>query len=143
MIQPSGRLRSEGGLSWRDESRRTKALDALGRKGDAATARERAFAIGSALELHSYGRQLQVEGNQEEAFKVFRANLKRDPDAWIVHSEAARLACADRDFATAAKEMKIAAAGAPADYKPQFDRLVQRLEAHEDINKQSAQDSRL
>jgi len=114
---------------------KARALDALERRPEATAARARAFEIGSALQIHSYGRSLQAEGKQEEAFKVFRVNIKRHPDEWFVHSEIARMACADHDFGTAIKEMKLAAAGAPKDFQPQFEGLVRRLEAHEDINK--------
>jgi tetratricopeptide (TPR) repeat protein len=114
---------------------RANVLKALGRDADSAAAREKAFAMGSAQQIHNYGRGLQLEGHQEEAFQVFRLNIKKYPDSWLARSEAARLACSKGDFAAAVKEMKVAAAGAPADYKPAFERLVKRLEAKEDINK--------
>ena len=91
--------------------------------------------MANAIQIHSYGRQLQFQGQHEQALEVFRTNLKRYPNEWITHNDAARLACAKGDFDTALKEMKIAQAGAPEVYKPAFDGLVKRLEAKEDINK--------
>jgi tetratricopeptide (TPR) repeat protein len=114
---------------------RSHALDRLGRTPEAATARQKALAMGSALQLHGYGRELQLQGQQEEAFRIFRLNQQRFPDHWIVRSEVARMACAKGDFDTAIREMKAAAAGASVDYKPGMERLVKRLEAKEDINK--------
>jgi len=124
-------------LEERFDNLMTKAnvLDALGRKNDAAPVRTKAIAMGSVLQLHSYGRQLQSQGKQDQAFEIFRTNIKKNPNHWVVHSEVARMACAKSRFDEAAKEMKLAAAGAPAQYKPGFEKLAQRLEAKEDINK--------
>ena len=114
---------------------RAGALDALNRKDEATKARNKAIDVGTAIQIHVYGRQLQIQGKQEQAFDAFRANQKKFPDNWLVHSELARMACAKGDFDTAVKEMKIAANGATAQNKPAFDALVKRLENKEDINK--------
>jgi len=114
---------------------RARALDALGRQPEATAARGKALETGTALQVHLYGRQLQRQGKLDEAFAVFRANIKKYPDVWFVHSEVARIACAKGDFDTAVKEMKIAAAGADAQNKSAFEALVKRLENKEDINK--------
>jgi hypothetical protein len=121
----------------RFENVMTKAqiLDALNRKDEATTARNRAVDMGTAIQLHIYGRQLQQQGKQEEAFTIFRSNIKKYPDHWVSHNETARLACAKGDFNTAVKEMKLAALGAGEQNKAAIDGLVKRLEAKEDINK--------
>lgn len=121
----------------RFENLMTKAriLDTLNRKDEATTARNKALDMGTAIQIHVYGRQLQIQGKTEDAFNVFRTNVKKYPDNWLVHSEVARMACAKGDFDTAVKEMKIAAAGATDPNKPAFEGLVKRLEAKEDINK--------
>lgn len=118
-----------------NEITRARLLGTLNRKDEAATARNKAIDLGTALQIHSYGRQLQVAGKQDEAFDIFRSNIKKYPDNWLVHSEIARLACAKGDYDTATKEMKIAASNAPDQFKGAFDGLVKRLEAKEDINK--------
>jgi len=124
-------------LEERFDNLMTKAnvLEALGRKNDAAPVRTKAIAVGSVLQLHSYGRQLQTQGKQDQAFEIFRTNIKKNPNHWAVHSEVARMACASSRFDDAVKEMKLAAAGAPTQYKPAFEKLAQRLERKEDINK--------
>jgi hypothetical protein len=114
---------------------KARALDVLGRKDEAATVRTKALGLGFAIQLHGYGRQLQQQGKQEEAFAIFRANIKRFPDHWTAHNEAARLACAKGDFDGAVKEMKLAVAAAPEQFRSSLDALVKRLEAKQDINR--------
>jgi hypothetical protein len=114
---------------------KARVLDLLNRKDEATTARSKALAMGTAIQVHVYGRQLQLRGNQDEAFAVYRTNIKKYPDHWLAHNEAARLACAKGDFDTAVKEMKVAAAGANDQNKPAIEALVRRLENKEDINK--------
>ncbi len=114
---------------------KSRILDTLGRKDEATTARNKALDMGTALQIHIYGRQLQLQGKQEEAFSVYRTNIRKYPDHWLVHNEAARLACSKGDFDTAVKEMKLAAAGATEQNKPAIEALVKRLENKEDINK--------
>lgn len=114
---------------------KARILEALNRKDEAAAARNKAIAMGNAIQIHVFGRQLQRQGRQEEAFDVFRTNIKRYPDHWLAHNDAARLACAKGDFDTAVKEMRLSAAGADTQNKPAIEALVKRLEAKEDINK--------
>jgi hypothetical protein len=114
---------------------KARILDALNRKDDATAARTKALAMANPVQLHSYGRQLQFQGKQDQAFEVFRANMKQNPNHWTAHNEAARLATASGDFDTAAKEMKLAETSAPDSLKPAIEGLVKRLEAKEDINK--------
>ena len=114
---------------------RSRVLEALGRKDEALAARKKAIEMSSAIQLHSMARGLQLKGDQVQAFELFRINIARHPDNWLIHSEIARIACAKGDFDAALKEMKVAAAAAPAENKAAFERLVKRLEAKEDINK--------
>jgi tetratricopeptide (TPR) repeat protein len=114
---------------------KSRILEALGRKDESASVRDRAIGMANAQQLHSYGRQLQTLGKQDEAFEIFRINMKKNPENWLVHSEVARMACAKGDFDSAVKEMKVAAGGAPDQQKPFFESLVKRLQAKEDINK--------
>lgn len=114
---------------------RSRALDSLSRKDEATATRNKAVAMGTAIQLHGYGRQLQAQGKQNEAFDVFRDNMKRNPTHWLVHNEAARIACSQGNFDGAVKEMKLALAGAPDPAKSTIEGLVKRLEAKQDINK--------
>ena len=118
-----------------NEMTRAHALDALGRKEEAVAARETAIAKGSQIQVHSYGRGLQIQGRQDEALELFRSNVKKDPNSWVGHNDAARVAVAKGDFDTAVKEMRLAVAAAPESLKAQHADLVRRLENREDINK--------
>ena len=115
----------------------TKAsiLEALNRPQEAAAIRARAMPLGSVVQLHTYGRQLQQQGKQEQAFEVYRANIKKYPGHWAAHNEMARMACAEGKFDDAAKHMKLSVAAAPDPFKPALEALLKRLEAKEDINK--------
>ena len=114
---------------------KSRILDAMNRKDEATVARNKALGMASITQLHTYGRQLQLAGKQDEAFAVFRNNIKKDPNHWLVRTEAARLAVAKGDYDGATKEMKLALAAAPAPAKPTVENFIKRLEAKEDINK--------
>jgi hypothetical protein len=114
---------------------KSQILGAMGKKDEAAAAQNKALAKASPLQVHFFGRQLQQEGKQDQAFAVFRENAKKNPNEWFVHSGLARTYCGQGDFANAAKEMKIALASAPDNQKSYVEGLVKRLEAKEDINK--------
>ncbi|MDT5270734.1 MAG: hypothetical protein QOH49_2920 [Acidobacteriota bacterium] len=118
-----------------NEMTKAQALSALGRKEEALAARDKAIGIGAQLQVHSYGRGLQIQGQQDEALELFRSNVKKDPNSWVGHNDAARVAVARGDFDTAVKEMKLAVAAAPESLKAQHADLVRRLENREDINK--------
>jgi tetratricopeptide (TPR) repeat protein len=114
---------------------KARILDAMNKKDEATVARNKALALANVTQLHSYGRQLQIEGKQDAAFEVFRTNMKKNPNHWTAHNEAARMAVAKGDFDTAVKEMKLASAAAPDQIKSALDGFTKRLEAKEDINK--------
>lgn len=114
---------------------KSRILEALNRKEEAAVARNKALGLASIVQLHTYGRQLQLAGKQDEAFAVFRNNIKKDPNHWLVRTEAARLDVAKGDYDGATKEMKLALAAAPDQAKSTLEGLVKRLEAKQDINK--------
>ena len=117
-----------------NELTKSKVLTALNRKDEATTAEKKALELASPLQVHLFGRQLQGEKRSEEAFAIFRENAKKHPDQWFVHSGLARIYSSQGKFDDAAKEMKLALAGAPDDQKNYVDGLVKRLEAKQDIN---------
>ena len=117
-----------------NEHTKSQVLAALNRKDDAAMALKKALDLASPLQVHLYARGLQGEKRNDEAFAIFRENAKKHPDQWFVHSGLARMYCSQGKFDDAAKEMKVALAGAPEDQKSYVDGLVKRLEAKQDIN---------
>jgi tetratricopeptide (TPR) repeat protein len=117
-----------------NELTKSKVLTALNRKDEAAAAQKKALDMASPLQIHLFARGLQGEKRNEEAFAIFRENAKKHPDQWFVHSGLARMYCSQGKFDDAAKEMKLALAGAPDNQKSYVDGLVKRLEAKQDIN---------
>lgn len=117
-----------------NEITKSKVLLALNRKDDATAAQKRALELASPLQLHIYARGLQGEKRNDEAFVIFRENAQKHPDMWFVHSGMARMYCSQGKFDDAAKEMKLALAGAPDNQKTYVDGLVKKLEAKQDIN---------
>lgn len=118
-----------------NEITKARALTALGKSEEAHAAQEKAIALGTQSQIHDFGRGLQAQGRQQEALELFRSNVAKDPNSWIGHNDAARIAVAKGDFATAVKEMKLAADAAPEGLKSQHLDLVRRLENNEDINR--------
>ena len=117
-----------------NELTKSKVLTALNRKDEAATAQKKALDMATPLQIHLFARGLQGEKRNDEAFAIFRENAKKHPDQWFVHSGLARMYCSQGKFDDAAKEMKLALAGAPDNQKSYVDGLVKRLEANQDIN---------
>jgi tetratricopeptide (TPR) repeat protein len=117
-----------------NELTKSKVLTALNRKDEAATAQKKALDMASPLQIHMFARGLQGEKKNDEAFVIFRENAKKHPDQWFVHSGLARIYCSQGKFDDAAKEMKLALAGAPDNQKTYVDGLVKKLETKQDIN---------
>lgn len=114
---------------------KSKILDAMGRKDDAVTARNAALDKASALQLYFYGRQLQTDKKQEEAFAIYRSNAKKFPDYWTTHVGLARVYSGQGDFDKAVKEMQFALTTAPDSNKANLQNYVKRLQSKEDINR--------
>ena len=114
---------------------KSKALDGLGRKTEAASLRDEALTLGNSQQLYGYGRQLQRDKQQEQAFTIYRAAYKRYPNDWLSHAGMARIYCSQADFDNAVKEMQAAQNNAPEQAKAQVGGLIRRLQAKEDINK--------
>jgi DUF2911 family protein/tetratricopeptide repeat protein len=114
---------------------KSRVLDALGRKDEATATKNKALNKANAIQLHTYARQLQNEGKQNEAFTIFRDNARKNPDQWIVHVGLSRMYSGQGDFANASKEMNTAISAAPDNQKAPLQAFAKRLQAKEDINK--------
>jgi len=117
-----------------NELTKSKVLLALDRKDEAAAAEKKALALATPLQVHFYGRGLQGEKRNEEAWAIFRENAKKHPDLWFTHTGMARIYSAQGKYDDAAKEMRLALAAAPDNQKVYVDGLVKKLEAKQDIN---------
>ena len=136
----------EEGLKWEETSiqnedrfenweTKSRILEAMGRKEDAAKALSAALEKANAIQLYSYARGLQRQGNAKRAFELYPQVPKKDANHWISHLALARIASNTGDFTGATKEMTLALNGAPATTKPFLEPLLKRLEAKDDINK--------
>jgi len=114
---------------------KSQILEAMGRKDDSEVAKKQALDRATAAQLYYYGRQLQGQGKQDQAFDLFRQAAKKDPNDWVVHDGTARIYSSKGDYSAALKEIKITLAGAPDNQKIFFEPLVKKLEAGQDINK--------
>ena len=114
---------------------KSQILEAMGRKDDSEVAKKQALDRATAAQLYYYGRQLQGQGKQDQAFDLFRQAAKKDPNDWVVHDGTARIYSSKGDYSAALKEIKITLAGAPDNQKIFFQPLVKKLEAGQDINK--------
>jgi tetratricopeptide (TPR) repeat protein len=114
---------------------KSRILDELGRKDDAATTRNRALEVANALQLYGYGRQLQQQGKQDQAFAYYRQAMKKNPNDWVARIGSARIYSAQGDFDNAVKEMKASLENAPDNQKIFLAPMVEKLEAKQDINK--------
>ena len=114
---------------------KSKVLEALGRKDEASKVLATALVKANALQMHSYARQLQIDGQSDKAFAIYRENAKKNPDAWIVHMGLGRMYSAQGDYTNAAKEMRVALTSAPEPNKSFLENFVKRLDAKDDINK--------
>ncbi len=135
----------EQAMKWEDQSiqnedrfennlNKSALLAALGKTQEAEASKKKAMEVASGVQLHVYGRQLQIQGKQDEGFAVFQINIKKRPNEWYTHGELSRIASAKGDFDTAVKEMKLAQASAPDATKGQIQGLITRLEKKENIN---------
>jgi len=114
---------------------KSQILDAMNRKDDATAAKKEALARATAAQLYVYGRQMQAQGKQLEAFDLFRQAAKKDPNDWLVHDGNARIYSSQGDFDNALKEIRLSYAGAPDNQKIFIAPLVKKIEARQDINK--------
>jgi Protein of unknown function (DUF2911)/Tetratricopeptide repeat len=114
---------------------KSKILDGMGRKEEAASFRSKALDKANPLQLYFYARQLQGDKKQDEALAIFRSTSKKFPDYWTSHVGMARVYSAQGDFDNAVKEMKTALVSAPDSNKANLERYVKRLQAKDDINR--------
>jgi hypothetical protein len=119
---------------YENEMTKSKVLTELNRKDEATTAQKKALDLATPLQVHLYGRQLQAEKRNQEAFVIFRENAKKHPDLWFVHTGLARIYSSEGKFGDAAKELKLSMAVAPDNQKVYLDGLEKKLESKQDIN---------
>lgn len=114
---------------------KSRILAAMDKKEESDKALATALEKASPLQLYTYARGLQRQGNVKRAFELYPQVAKKDPNHWISHVANARIDSNKGDFPSAAKEMTQAISSAPDQTKPFLEPLLKRLEAKDDINK--------
>ena len=137
----------EQGLKWADMSianeerfdnlsTKTDLLRALHKDDDANKTWAKAMEKATAVQLYSYGRRQQNAKKAEQGIEIFKEVAKRYPQDVYGHLAQARVKSAAGDFPGAIDAMKQAQAAATSDaQKTGLQPLLDRLQAHQDINK--------
>ena len=118
-----------------NEMTKSRILAAMGQNAEAEQAKTKALSLATPQQLYGYGRQLQGEGKQKEAFVIFKQAAEKDPNNWLSHAGLARVACGEGNYPEATKQMQMALAAAPENQKSGVEGLVKRLQSNQDINK--------
>jgi hypothetical protein len=122
----------------RFENLSTKAdiLKALNRPDEAKKAWNQALEKATGPQLYTYGRQLQNQKKGAEAMEIFKDVAKRFPNGVYGDLAQARIKSAAGDFSAALSDAKQAQTAAPSEGQKQaIQRLIDRLQAKQDINK--------
>jgi hypothetical protein len=114
---------------------KSQILKAMGREEDATAAKNRALEVATSFQLYGYGRQLQRDGKEKEAFEIYRQAVKKNPSDWVALLGSARIHSAQGDYDNALKEVKMSQSGAPDNQKIFLVQMIKKLEAKQDINK--------
>lgn len=102
------------------------AQEANGKTAEAAASRQRALADPSAsvIDIHMYGRTLQMAGKNKEALAIFEMNAKKNPGKWPVELGLARAYSANGDHKKAIEHAKLAVKTAPTPANKQNAEIV-------------------
>jgi hypothetical protein len=119
---------------YENEMTKSRILAAQGKNTEAQQAKDKALSLANAQQLYGYGRQLQKNKKQDEAFAVFKMAASKDPNNWLSHAGLARVACGAGNYPEATKQMEAALAGAPDGAKAGVQSLVKKLQAQQNIN---------
>lgn len=109
-----------GSSTFRALSTKSKILEKLGKKDEAASIMQTALDKGSAIELHQYGRQLLAQKKVNEAIVIFEMNHKKYNGAWPTNGGLMRGYSASGNLKKALEHAKLAYAQAPDDVNKKF-----------------------
>lgn len=112
--------------SWEKEIKKAMSQTEVGREDEVLAIRDEVLAVREEA-LVSHGAWLQEQAQYDEVLQAVRDNVKRNPNSWMAHTEAARLALAKSDFNAALKEIKNAIALAPEKARPGLNQIVLQL----------------
>ncbi len=118
-------------------SHQAAVLEKLGRTAEAARIMDAALPLGTANNIHQYGRRMLTEKKPARALEVFRLNAKLHPDIWPVNYGLARGLSAVGDYPAALEALLRAQKQIPAGdtvNAAAIEKNVGKLRRGEDIN---------
>lgn len=102
---------------------------------EAKATREKALAMGNALDLHQYARAQLQKGNKVEAVRVWKMNAKVHPNEWPVNVGLMRAYSAEGNYKDALKYAKLALPQAPdPQNKKSLEDAIKKLQDGKDAN---------
>jgi hypothetical protein len=129
--------RSVGEHTFGTLSNEAAVLETMGKGDEAKPLMDEAMKMGTATQIHQYGRFLIGLGKKDEALAVFKENAQLHPDAWPVNYGLARGYSALGDYKTALEYLTKAQAQVPAGdtlNPPVIKVNLEKLKKNEDIN---------
>lgn len=116
-------------------STKSKLLEKLGNATEASRTWAQALEKASAIELHTYGRQLLANKKTKEAFTIFESNYKKYSGAWPTNVGMMRGYSALGDTKKALEHAKMALAQAPDEVnKKSLEGAIKVLEQGKTLN---------
>lgn len=115
----------------------SRAQAANGKAAEAKASMDKALNHPAATptDLHMAARQLQTQGKNDEALKIFELNAKRHPGVWPTDVGLARAYAAAGKTKEALKHARLALAKAPDEgNRRNLEQIIQKLEKGEKIN---------
>ena len=125
-----------GGVnSFKALSIKSKILEKTGKGDEAQTAWNQAIENATAIELHTYGRQLLAQKKNNEAFRIFEENYKKNKGAWPTNAGMMRAYSAMGDTQKALEFAKLALPQATDDAnKKSIEAAIKQLEQGKPLN---------
>ncbi|HZY83055.1 MAG TPA: DUF2911 domain-containing protein [Cyclobacteriaceae bacterium] len=128
-------FRIMGEKNFRTLSTRAAVLRALNRNDEAMKTMTEALPMGTITDVHFYGRQLIIDKQTDEAFKVFKMNYDKSPKEYTTNIGMARAYSAKGDYKKALTYLKVALPMSPDDgSKRNVEAMIKKLEDGQNIN---------
>lgn len=118
-------------------SNKAAVLERLSRADEAAKVMDEAVKLGTAPEVHQYGRRMLAEKRRERALEIFTLNARLHPEVWPVNYGLARGYSAVGKYAEALEALQKAAKQVPAGDTVNAAAILtnlEKLKRGEDIN---------
>jgi tetratricopeptide (TPR) repeat protein len=128
-------FRVMGEKNFRTLSTKAAILTKMGRNDEAKKVMDEAVPMGSMTDVHYYGRTLLNGKQNQEAFKVFKANYDKYPAEFTTNVGMGRAYSAMGDYKKALTYLKAALPNAPNEFnKNSVATMIQKLEEGKDVN---------